>query len=98
MSDLVGNPEDRFSRVEAHIVELLYTGVNIYILFFRSETYIVGTRYRNRLDEYPQSLFSCKNKNNRLSPVYPRFTIYEPPRGKTNNLHRRKQRRRSASR
>ena len=31
MSDLVGNPEDRFSHNEAHIVKLGFTGV--YFLF-----------------------------------------------------------------
>ena len=42
----------------------------------------------------------------RLNKMYPQDSIkrklsfyqYEPPHGKTNNLHRRKQRRRSASR
>ena len=39
--------------------------------------------------------FKVNYQNTRLFQL---LIIFEPPRGKTNNLHRRKQRRRSASR
>ena len=29
MSDLVGNPEDRFSRVEAHIISAVVSGCKV---------------------------------------------------------------------
>ena len=59
---------------------------------------------------YPQTMFWSKNKKNMYTPAYPSFAILkfgisgyilhanEPPHEKPNNLHMRKQRRRSASR
>ena len=52
------------------------------------------------------SIFTINSKQNfsnarisfALMPAHTFFEIYEPPHGKTNNLHLRKQRRRSASR
>ena len=39
-----------------------------------------------------------ENQKEKKMYHYIDFLIFEPPHGKTNNLHRRKQRRRSASR
>ena len=44
--------------------------------------------------EYPNRRVALVTFNNEVSG----FLVNEPPHGKTNNLHRRKQRRRSASR
>ena len=36
MSDLVGNPEDRFSHNEAHIVKLGFTGVYFFLFLLQN--------------------------------------------------------------
>ena len=51
------------------------------------------TRFRMHSNDHAYSAGSTML----LSPVH-YLSIFEPPRGKTNNLHMRKQRRRSASR
>ena len=75
VSDLVGNPEDRFSRVTADS-----STCNINCV--ATATLSVKTPTR------PPRMVCCVSI----------FVKYEPPHGKTNNLHRRKQSRRSASR
>ena len=40
------------------------TQVNIFFLFLH-KTYVVGTHCRGASNEYPQHMFSCKNKKNR---------------------------------
>ena len=80
MSDLVGNPEDRFSHDKAH---------TSHSLIKPSENNLDQPRGKpNLLSVFTQ--FGSK------SPQF--LKLYEPHHEKTNILHMRKQRRRSASR
>ena len=48
MSDLVGNPEDRFSRVAAHMSHGGYRGIPIFLIF---------DPIQQGSNMYPQSMF-----------------------------------------
>ena len=54
-----------------------------------------------KLASFSTTNYKCNRTLQKLTGLFENmnvFITFEPPRGKTNNLHRRKQRRRSASR
>ena len=87
MSDLVRNPEDRFSLDAACI---------IFYDCFQSKEIEDGDKFRFN-DEFKHKLFRIK-----INQIQMKETVscqaYEPRYEKTGFLHLRKQRRRSASR
>ena len=90
--DLVGHPVDRFSQSEtAHkLLPILWddhADVNVPISCKNAAIWADQT----------DTVMQCGNNPNGLFYEVQAFLRYEPPHGKTNNLHRRKQRRRSAS-
>ena len=93
MSDLVGNPEDRFSRVEA-----LFSSTGLRFLYWVCRVRMLLLMTRLRPQELTQNADGCMLIVFLLSYLSEVLQIVEPPHGKANNLHMRKQRRRSASR
>ena len=64
MSDLVGNPEDRYSRVAAHIVILGYAGVYIVFLFLLQNIDCGYSLESSRFLRVPTIYVLSKNKKN----------------------------------
>ena len=100
MSDLVVNPEDRFSRVASHII--FYTQVGEFVMEKKDiknyETYPIWKIESGRM-LHKYELFAEEARIlHRAIPTVSQATQYEPHREKTGFLPRRKQRRRSASR
>ena len=87
MSDLVRNPEDRFSHNEAQIA----CDIFMVILFSRFNLTIIGVVGGG-------VVIACAFLSAILGTTVLQVRLYEPRHEKTNNLHMRKQRRRSASR
>ena len=85
MSDLVGNPEDRFSHNEAHMITTidslsLYSADCIMFLYQLMWAYYAFIHFKLRI------------------MIIGTLNVYEPRHEKTGFLHMQKQRRRSASR
>ena len=60
MSDLVGNPEDRFSHDEAHLVSVSLTGL-CSILHFLWLLKLPNLHYDNMPIQYTAIFHGCKN-------------------------------------
>ena len=82
MSDLVGNPKARFSRVAAHLslvkeAKLLCMPLDHPSFFsLRKHAHEINKDFlalRGGSNEYPQSMFWSKNKKNRYTPAYPQI-------------------------
>ena len=91
----MGNPEDRFSCVAAHIYLFSAFVKKYFRLFF---VYFVGDDLESLLFHFMDEWLFMFSAEPFFIARVSKTEKHESPYGKTNNLHRRKQRRRSASR
>ena len=65
MSDLVGNPEDRFSHVAAHIIHRAHSNVSVeYLGLERSEVTLVKIIHYRKLQDFLYFIYLFLQCNN----------------------------------